>query len=229
MKKKFFLFAFVSLSISAFAQDAPTHTAFQKKIYLTEVGLVGGINYHSFIYENPEPIAEFDGKIGYRFGINTVWQIQRVRISIGLVTERKGRVYTIPVTYFDDQSNPMSGTLRDRLNLNYLVLPTNLNFQILKSGKLSVDVGFYLGYLLKATSITDFSWQISEFTDATAGYKSIDFGVNVGVTFGLIQISDLYKIGIGPYASIGLTPNDTAPANRNFSCGLTLSLIKSKI
>jgi hypothetical protein len=211
------------------AQGVSEQPAFQRKTYLVEVSLVGGLNYHSFIYENPEPIADFDGKLGYRVGINTLWRIQKVRISVGLMTERKGRVYTVPVTYFDDQLNPMSGTIRDRLSLNYFVVPANFNFNILKSDKLSGDVGFYVGYLQNAKSITDFSWQRRKVTDVTTGYKRVDFGINMGVTFKLIQISDLYEVGVGPYTSIGLTPNDTSPANRNFSFGLLLSLTKSKV
>ena len=220
----------IFLSLTVLAQGVSGQPAFQRKTYLTEVSLVGGLNYHSFIYQNLESEADFGGKIGYRFGVNTVWRIHKIGISVGLVAERKGRVFTLQTDYFDDQSNRMSGgSIKNQLILNYLVIPANFNFNILKSDKLLGDVGFYVGYLQKAKSIDDFSWQRREVTDVTTGYKRVDFGINVGVTFKLIQISDLYKIGIGPYGSIGLTPNDTTPVSRNFSFGLLLSLTKSKI
>jgi hypothetical protein len=197
---------------------------------LSEVSLVGGLNYHSFFYENLESEAEFGGKIGYRFGVNTVWRIHKIGISVGLVAEHKGRIFTLQTDYFDDQSNRMSGgTIKNQLILNYLVMPANFNFNILKSDKLSGDVGFYVGYLQKAKSIDDFSWKRREVADVIEGYKRVDFGINVGVTFKLIQISNLYGVGIGPYTSIGLTPNAVSPANRNFSFGLLLSLTRSKI
>ena len=219
----------IFLSLTVLAQGVSDQPPFQRKTYLAEVSLVGGLNYHSFIYQNLESEADFGGKIGYRFGFNTVWRIQKIGISVGLVAERKGRVFTLQTTYFDDQSNPMSGTKKSQLILNYFIIPANFNFNILKSDKLSGDVGFYVGYLQKAKSIDDFSWQRREVTDVTTGYKRVDFGINVGVTFKLIQISDLYTIGIGPYTSIGLVPNAKTPADRNYCFGLLLSLTKSKI
>lgn len=230
MKKIFYLTMCIGLCFAATAQSVSDPTTRQKKVFLSEIGLVGGPNYHSIYRASP---FDFDGKIGYRIGINTIWLLKKVSVSVGLVAERKGTSSTFQTTYFNDQSDPLIGTISNQLKLNYVVFPVSFNFPILGPRAIVAEMGCYVGYLRSAKSINEYSWQPPEAANAIQAFNRVDFGLNASLTANLITVSDTYRFGIGPFGSVGLIPANISQGYggapfRNYSFGILFSITQLK-
>lgn len=138
----------------------------------------------------------------------------RTSLTGGIFYGKKGGRQIIETIYYDTISqSEKSGEVEYIVELEYLTIPITVRYNFLKKRILFVEVGPYLGILLKeTTTVTRFySGQRNSFED-TESYNKNDFGVTVGIGLSLpintrISLSAKVNTDIGLIDVSKLDPN----------------------
>lgn len=221
MLKFFFAAVFSILATPALCQHG--------KYSPDKIGAVIGLNFHTQVGLSDQDINAFY-KLGYSFGLQAIWNVGKLSIHSGVVTEQKGHQIEYRITYLDDLSNPQAGEITEMVYLNYLTLPITLHCYPLKSKKIYFEGGLYGSWLYKARQKKDFSWKAPTGNNSSEGFKAMDAGVVFGIG-GELANKSAFSINIRILANFGLVNVNPGVAYsdktlRNFSVGPMLTVTK---
>jgi len=187
-------------------------TLFPTAIIFCSILSFGQVNKFDFGIEGGPSLASLRGNdfikdfndptIGFSCGLTFQYNFQKlISIRTNIAFERKGSKSKIRATAI--AGNPV-GEITTHSNFDYLTLPILARLTFGNKVKFFVNVGPYLGYLIKQTYVTD---AINEFpkskTDNTSNFKRIDLGLTTGLGAGL-PLNDKLLITLEIRNNLGL-------------------------
>lgn len=154
----------------------------------------------------------FSQKFGARIGLSFSDQIISLpnigflyeipltnKLSLSTELNRTVRGHIVDVLYLNSTGNSLAHGNEGIVN-SFLELPVHLKLHLNKNNNpntgFSLKAGPYIGYSLKRTlflksGIWDSDWlrdKAKEFDDSTIGASKIDYGINLGLVYGLKKI-----------------------------------------
>lgn len=154
----------------------------------------------------------FSQKIGARIGLSFSDQIISLpniglsyevpltnKLSLSTELNRTVRGHIVNVLYLDATGNSLARGNEGIVN-SFIELPVHLKLHLNKSSNLntgfSLKAGPYIGYSLKRSlflksGIMDSDWlrdRAKEFDGSTIGASNVDYGINLGLVYGLKKI-----------------------------------------
>ena len=167
-----------------------------------QLGIKAGLNLANISVSSEGDSFEPDSKIGFHFGVTYTTMINdNISFRPGALFSTKGYKFT----FLEEDFNT---------NLSYLEIP--LDF-VYKTGSLDIHAGPYLGLLMSAKSGDE---------DIKEGLESLDYGLNVGLSYNInanIGVGVNYGLGL---ANIGKTEDgdDTTTKNKVIGISVTYAL-----
>ena len=140
--------------------------------------LRAGLNLANTSSELNDESFKFDNQIGFHFGV-TYEKIINDNISFN------------PGALFSTKGNKLDEE-KFHLKFNYIEIPLDL---VYNTGSISIHAGPYVGILLSAKEKDNGG----EEQDAKEGLKSLDYGLNFGLSYNVTE-----QIGIGLNYGLGL-------------------------
>ncbi len=151
----------------------------------TQIGVRAGLNLANISIESEGFSIEGDTKFAFHGGLSYE------RLLSENLYFRPAALFSVKGYKFDLET-PGIGTIDAGLTTTYIEIPLDFVYKLpAGSNQVGLHAGPYLGFLLGAEE--------AEGTDVKDDFKSLDFGLNFGLTF------EFNKIAIGANYGLGLT------------------------
>ena len=153
-----------------------------------QYGVKAGLDLTNLNLSSADTSVTFDMGSGYSFGVfgiielSDVLQLKPELLYSHRTTSSSADIFGIPFEV--------------TINMDYIEVPINLGYMV--SDQITINAGPYLGLLLSATGTVDVLGQIEE-TDMKEDSHSMDYGMNVGVSYNINEsmvINAGYALGL---------------------------------
>jgi len=148
-----------------------------------EIGLEGGPSLTSlrgseFIDKYSDPALAYSAALTFQYNFPKM-----ISIRTNIAYEQKGSITRIPAK---DQDNNTVGELTFHTNFEYLTMPILTRITFGQKIKLFINIGPYVGYLIKQTQVIEEFKEFPETTiDNTKNDKRFDIGICGGIGGGI--------------------------------------------
>jgi len=176
MKKLLLSISFLLIATLSYSQNS--------KI---KFGIQAGLNYSDFRgYEIPvTPLYSETTAFAYLGGINVEYLIkEKLSLKLDLNYERKSQKADNTLEIFDDNGSSKVYNFTSKKNYDYLVLPIMIKYTFTNRNSFFINVGPYIGYLLKSNITNDLGnidGLNNEPFETTKYNNKTDFGLSVGL------------------------------------------------
>jgi hypothetical protein len=147
-----------------------------------------------------QPALGFSGGLSFQYNLPKIFSIRT-----GIAFERKGAEFNYTIPFTDQYGKPIDYIKNiEHLHFDYLTAPFLLRASVGRKIKYFFNTGFFIGYLIKQTTITEATQYFpSSTTDYTSYRKRFDLGVCAGLGLS-IPIANQFSISFEIRDNLGL-------------------------